>query len=400
MERLTKETIGRNGLTIMIAVFSIPAAAIVLNSWKVAKARDEYAEGLARVRTASCSEAGDSFAHAIALSNSAGLPNAGYYVAQGTQEFVCSGARVDSSDATTYGATAGMRRETIEAAIGSYRMAIRLIPGDALLYHNMAAIYASVDGRKANELYKEAVEIDPANPMYRISLGLAEEKLGDAVAATRDYSVALALAPRSVDSKFFVDMEARRPEMAREVILGAVAFVKMQEESSADPIAAARLGALYLFQDKNYDAQNDLEVALSQLPTLSYAWENIGRIREKEKLYDEAAWDYRRAAYLDPEDRGALIRLAAIDSAEGNVDDAITDYETALRNAPSSDRRSVWYRAYMLNDFMADDILPYGLIEYVSPYVDRNAVCDQLRKASQMIDGAADSDVISSCRGS
>jgi tetratricopeptide (TPR) repeat protein len=350
----------------------------MLESWRLAEGNQEYSDGVREFRLNSCPSAMSHIHAAIEVATTANLPNAGYYAAQGTMYFLCGiGNRHDS---TTHRPDDRSPADyaSYSTAVESYRRAIDLVSGDALLYFNLGSIYASNGDPKAGLLFRKAVGLDPGNPLYHVSLGRWEDVKGDTASAMEEYSSTLALSPRTAYSRFFKDLRNRRPAMAMAVVARAASLLAKGDQLDADPIVSARLGAIYLLEGRDRDARGKLEHALDQLPNLSYAWANLGVILEKQGNYEAAKTDYKRAVYLDGANAMSWFRLATLERAEGDAPQAVIGFEAVLNQPQYSGRLFRWYRLYRLNTYVNDDVLPPGLVEYIEPEIDRDAACQAL----------------------
>jgi tetratricopeptide (TPR) repeat protein/peroxiredoxin len=119
------------------------------------------------------------------------------------------------------------------------------------------------------------------------------------------------------------------------------AEASFQIASRDDPESAEALygiGSVYLGQQKLRDARQCFERVLklraSYPDTLAHAWNNLGLLAGREGNTNEAIGDFQEALRLSPDHRAALDNLAAAYRVQKRWDDARQTYERSLQLGP------------------------------------------------------------------
>jgi tetratricopeptide (TPR) repeat protein len=103
-----------------------------------------------------------------------------------------------------------------DRAIGDYYKAVTLAPKDAGLHHDLAWLLAHCPNQKARnpkravELARHAVGLDPKNGAYRGTLGSALYRAGDWKAAIEELNLSIKLRPRHGADMLFLAMAHQR----------------------------------------------------------------------------------------------------------------------------------------------------------------------------------------------
>ena len=272
--------------------------------------------------------------------------------------------------------------EHVKAAIASYRKALELNPVDDLFYHNLGWLYVFIkDEKQAEFCFRQAIQIDSKIAVYHVSLGFLKEHEGKKDSDLIEYGRAVYQLPSLLDSPFFSKLKKRMPMESQQLVLNGTQILEKELQRSKNPIAAARLAKLYLFQGEKQRAISLLEQVTKELPSLSRPWLYLGD--SYQSCYRDSAMIqcYRKSAFLDRFDIFPLLRLAQYYDQQNKNSDAIQYYRKVLHALPfqySEHARRVTRMYYSnRNDergVVKDDLIPNGLLQYCSPIFDTSSV--------------------------
>jgi tetratricopeptide (TPR) repeat protein/O-antigen ligase len=369
-------------LTLLLAVTS---AAIAMAGWRTAEGVEACSRSLAALNAGECGKGTSLISEAIRFNPGSAANRA----VAGLIEVRCApGAERRSAPASG---------PELAAATNDYREAVGLRPEDALFWNSLGSLYSRTGRpREAASALEKAVSLDPGEALYRVSLGLwyeANRSLGPAVG---QYAAALVLAPRILNSPFFMEFQRRHPAEASLSVRQAIDAVSVDAKSPGDPITSARLGALLLAVNRQREARPLLESAVATLPNLGYAWYNLGRIASDAGDRDRAALYYRRAVYLDSGNSLARLALADISAAANRREEALRLYLSVLGGRPISPHAYRWFRLYRLPvGSRLNDIVPESLLKDIGPAIETDRLCRAVRRLrvasnAKPLAGAAD----------
>jgi tetratricopeptide (TPR) repeat protein len=323
------------------------------------KATDELRAFYGEIRQAKFAEAQGTISDAIRLwpENARLYAWRGYARAQ-TLPSQCNGTGLSTAQPSA-----------LSPAIADYERAIQLNDIDAVAQHNLGWLYHLLgQNDEAGHALKRAVELDPSNAVFHLSLGMWLEESGDKQYSS-EYAKAIELAPGITDSPFFVDLRARDAAQANRVVSEARSHIEELLRRGSDPILEARLGKLYLASKQESDAERELNEAVSQLPTLSRAWFNLGeayRLRGQTTL---ALTAYRKAHVLDGHMPDVEVRLGQLSEQDGDSTAAVQLFKRSLAHwqlmTPVTAAHN--YRLYGGPAQTIDDLLPTTLLWYTTP---------------------------------
>ena len=227
------------------------------------------------------------------------------------------------------------RRGNADAAIEIYENILADNPRYSLARYNLAVVLSSLDRNdEAAGHYEQVLEQDPENEKARLNLAVirrAEGRLEQAETLLRD---GLAMDPSNISARFNL---------------------------------ALLLGAM----EREGEQEKELERVLRLDPGFAKAWRSLGRLHEARGELDAAAEAFLEALQLEPEDTAALvfnlgvrsdeeaqfelarrlyrallevdpayskaaINLAAIESRQGNPQDALDVLDDVLEREPEN----------------------------------------------------------------
>ncbi len=237
----------------------------------------------------------------------------------------------------------------LHSAIDAYRKAAGENPLDDNFANNLGWLYfVEGDRRKAEQLLRRAIELNPSEALYHIGLGILLRSDHKDDSLLYEWSVAIELDPRLVSSPVFTQLQSEHPNAAQVILTESRGYLLKSYRKTGDPILSARLGALLMNSGKSRESLPFLEYAVETLPGLSYTWENLGNALYNVKKYDEGDLAYKKAHFLQHKPGWSDQRRSS------NVGDA-----SILLTEHSARVASI----YMTDPLVSDDILPPGLLD-------------------------------------
>lgn len=262
----------------------------------------------------------------------------------------------------------------LRRAAEDYENALKLSENDATFLSNLGWIEATLDNKDAAlTAFRRAVLADPNDAISRIGLGLFYERLGSDKEAIEQYAHSLVASARIVDSPFFKDLQIRNPRASMVVIDRALEILGDLPQS---PIIVASIAKLHAYQGQNELADREYNSVLSKLPNLSYTWANLGLLHLLQGRRQAASIDFQRALFLDEQNTLAMSKLAFIEFEGGDMNAAKVLYARTLLTPQNSIHAERTWRIYHVLPVGNDDIVPAGLLYYISPTIEPLDFCD------------------------
>jgi tetratricopeptide (TPR) repeat protein len=232
-------------------------------------------------------------------------------------------------------------RGKLKDAIASYRRALRLQPALAAAWNDLGtARYAQEEFEAAVECYQQAVRLRPGHAVAHANLGAVYRKLGLLSEARRALQRELWLRLKG----FFIPrrrdearehLESGNAPLAAEIAekTGAYAILsaaRLQQGRVDEALAAARKANDPLVLGRTLVAANRIDEAVTVLQKTFIPAEPrnaplhlaLGDSRHRQKAYDDAETQYRRALELDPQLLAAHVRLSDVLRDTGRLDEA------------------------------------------------------------------------------
>jgi tetratricopeptide (TPR) repeat protein len=245
-----------------------------------------------------------------------------------------------------------------DAAINSYKQAIKIKPDYADAYCNMANtlkdmgdLHASIDN------YKQAIKINPHYADAYCNMGNAQKDLGDIQAAIVSFKQAVKINPAYVDAyfnlgnalKYAGDFQAAIDSYEQALIIKpdyADAYYNMGN-------ALAEMGNLQLAID-NY------EQAVKVNPNHAEAYSNLGNALKDTGDFKAAINSYTRAVKIKPDYADAYCNMGHVLKDMGKFPAAVDSYRQAVKINPD------YFDAYfnLGNSLKALDNLPAAIDSY------------------------------------
>lgn len=272
------------------------------------------------------------------------------------------------------------QRGQLAQALVNFNLASQKAPFDATLISNVGALEILLDDQNAGwRDLSRAMALSPRDPAIHVLLGMLADSRGQNEAALNDYADAVASWPRIVDSQFYRDLVMRSPREGADVLARAVTILSSRNES---PIRDALIAKIDLAIGRRAQAKKLLNGAVAQLPTLAYGWSNLGLLQSKDGNSGEALRSMERAARFSMRDTQACDYLASHAMEAGDLGSAQYWYGCVLASPIVSDHAARSRLVYQLPSISEDDLVPTGLLAYISPIVNTEGACLGLAQIS------------------
>jgi tetratricopeptide (TPR) repeat protein len=187
-----------------------------------------------------------------------------------------------------------------QAAVESYRKALKLNPGDSKLHYNLSLALDKLGDKPAEqEELKSAIRLDPNLSVAHNQLGLLAMEDGRFPEAEKYFKNAIQIDPKYAE-------------------------------------AENNLGVLYSQQGKDSEAAALFQQAVQNDPSYAKAYVNLGLIMAKQGAFPQAAEQFQRALKVDPQNEGAYTALGMLQAKTGRGKEAVDTFREAVALAPDS----------------------------------------------------------------
>ena len=187
-----------------------------------------------------------------------------------------------------------------QAAVESYRKALKLNPDDAKLHYNLSLALDRVGDKAAEqEELKSAIRLDPNLSVAHNQLGLLYMGDGRLPEAEKYFKNAIQIDPKYAE-------------------------------------AQNNLGVLYSQQGKDSEAATLFQQAIQNDPTYVKAYVNLGLTMAKQGAFPQAAQQFQAALKVDPQNEGAYTALGMLQAKTGRGREAVDTFRKAIALAPNS----------------------------------------------------------------
>jgi tetratricopeptide (TPR) repeat protein len=181
---------------------------------------------------------------------------------------------------------------------------------------------------QAEQLYRQVLQVDPANVQALYLLGTVYQSVGRLADAVASYRQALWYKPDYVETHNHLGVA-----LAMAGQLGEAAG-HLQEAVRLAPGAAepySNLGIVLSMQGKPEEAMAHFQQAIRLRPDFAEAYNSLGNTLNSQHRYDEAAENCRQALRLLPAFAEAHNNLGIALKGQGKLDEAIRSYQQAIR---------------------------------------------------------------------
>jgi tetratricopeptide (TPR) repeat protein len=212
---------------------------------------------------------------------------------------------------------------------------IKVTPKAVSLWNSMGvALGKKKEAEKAIECFNEALKIEPNNFDAHVNMGMAlsiQDRYDEAVS---HYSKAICLRPNKAEAYCNLGMLLTEHGRTNEAIAVLREGLERTPPRSAY-ILHTCLGTIFLQQDKIDVAIHELQTSASIKPNAA-AFNNLGVALALKGRTDEALQYLKKAVGADPKNAGTHLDIANILLSQNKLEQAITEYEQALKLDPSN----------------------------------------------------------------
>ncbi len=220
----------------------------------------------------------------------------------------------------------------LDEALGHYRQALRLNPGDVEVHNNLGfALQAQGRLDEAIHHFHQALQVEPdfAEALYNLGNVLQSQgKLNEAISR---YRRALQARPSYAEAHGNLGFALQSLGKLDE----AINHYRRALQFNPDPATAHyNLATALQSQGKLDEAIHYYWQALQARPNFAEAYNNLGLALQSQGRLDEAVVHYRQALWVKPDFAEARYNLANVLRAQGKLDEAIVHYSLALQARP------------------------------------------------------------------
>lgn len=233
-----------------------------------------------------------------------------------------------------------------EAAVEVYKRAIELQPANGDAHRRLGLAYSSTgQSELALAAYRRAVEVDPKHFRNFHALGSYFFLASDFGAAAEHFRQAVALEPAEPTARRILGQTFLNMGRFQEAEAELRAAIAVQET----PAAVNTLGTVLTYQGRDQEAVELLARALEKSPQWYRMWMNLGTAYRRLNRLEDAAGAHRRALELvetevrdNPRRGGVRACLAYLCARLGNTSRAESETAQALSLTPK-DSETLWW---------------------------------------------------------
>ena len=215
-----------------------------------------------------------------------------------------------------------------EAAIESYKNALRIMPNYADAYYNMAIILNdNKDPEAAIESYKQAIKIKPDFAEPYINMGIILKDKGDPEAAINCFKQAIKIKPDFAEAQYNLGTIYHNVGQLNNAIEFYSKAIAIKNDY---PIAHNNLGQILLELGKLDNAIKHFELAISFNSNFAEAHNNLGVAHQQLRKFDESIKCYKKALMINPSYAQVLNNLGIVYQTLGDKNSAINYYKEAI----------------------------------------------------------------------
>lgn len=313
-------------LAVLLAVGLFWALALTSEE-RVRKSGMANASGLNAMQKGQWADADRAFRRAAAITPR----NAVLYANQALCRLAEAGLPFDPGSFAAGHSYATDSSRAMDDALLLFEQAVRLSPRDPVFLCNIGWIHIR-QGRlaEAESCFRQTIELAPYEAVFSASLGMLVEHQGKAAYAVACYAQALAASPALLDTPFFADLVARRPELADSVIIGARLLLEQSLDGTKDYLAMARLARICYYAGDFEQTETLLHAVTAHVPNLNRPWLTLGQVATDPEV---ALSYYRKAQALDLSDPLPPYYIAQCYETLGDSVRAAEHYSVAVRNS-------------------------------------------------------------------
>ena len=261
----------------------------------------------------------------------------------------------------------------IATSISYYDSALSLGSADDLYYQNLGWLYLFKNKLPISSLYfHRSIAADCNNMEAFIGLGFLSEIHSDTLSASINYEKALLTNLDLISSPFCRDLKKRQPVLYENLLRNCIRDLNARLLIDTNPVDLGRLGAAYYHLGQWSDSETILRKVVKILPNLNRPWYYLGLLQREKSINEaEALPFFQKAELLDPRDYLVDFELGRSYQRLSKERLAITYYKRAIKNYVEHRGRHFTKGLDMYNVLpFHDELIPFGLNEYTSPYLD------------------------------
>ncbi|HYI08283.1 MAG TPA: sulfatase-like hydrolase/transferase [Thermoanaerobaculia bacterium] len=200
-----------------------------------------------------------------------------------------------------------------------------------LEFEKALASMSANDPRAAVAPLQELVRRDPANPVFRATLGRVQRQLGSSTNAVALYREAVALAPNDADAWYNLGVTLTECCDPKEALAALTESIRLDPKRAA---AYNAIGVLFIEDGDAARAAEAFQRAVALDPRDARGWNNAGNAMRALGRTNEAAEAYRKAIALAPGYADPLNGLGVILVQQQRPGDAVGYFRSALQLQP------------------------------------------------------------------
>jgi arylsulfatase A-like enzyme/Tfp pilus assembly protein PilF len=200
-----------------------------------------------------------------------------------------------------------------------------------LQFEKVLASLSANDPRAAVAPLRELVRRDPANPVFRATLGRVQRQLGSGASAVTLYREAVALAPADADAWYNLGVTLAECCDPKEALAALTEAVRLDPKRAA---AHNAIGVLYIEGGNAPRAAEAFQRAVALDPRDARGWNNAGNALRALGRANEAADAYRKAIGLAPKYADPLNGLGVMLVQQQQAGEAVGYFRSALMIQP------------------------------------------------------------------
>ena len=187
----------------------------------------------------------------------------------------------------------------LEAAIDSYKQALKIKPDHADAYNNMGnALKAKGDLEAAIDSYKKALKIKPDYAEAYSNMGVALKAMGNIEAAIDSYKKALKIKPDYAEAYSNMGVALNDKGDSEEAINNFKQALKIKPDYAE---AYSNMGVALNDKGDSEEAINNFKQALKIKPDYAEAYNNMGNTLNEKSNLEEAIDSYKKALKIKPD---------------------------------------------------------------------------------------------------
>ena len=222
-------------------------------------------------------------------------------------------------------------RGQLDAAVSSYKEALRLNPQAQIHVNIGITLTAQGKRREALSHFRAAVALNPGNTDAWQALGAALEVEGEFTEAEDSYRTVLEINPASDEARFNLGNVLLATQRFNDA---QAHYLKTLQLNPRHAGAYNNLGLTQAALDQNASAEASYRNALKLNPSHAGAHKNLGLLLAQGGRQREAGEHFQRSLEQKPEQADVHLHLANLLAAGGHLPDAATQYRAALALAP------------------------------------------------------------------